>query len=149
MDEPTSALTDSETETLFTLIEQLKSDGTGIVYISHRMDELRRLADRVSVLRDGHYIGSLEKSEISVPKIIEMMVGRVIDEGTRPSAREHQDEVEIRLPVIKIGRRPVWIGGPPELQRFDFPVLAVQLSHFVKRHVGLLPDGNGEIASMS
>jgi len=92
MDEPTSALTDSETETLFTLIEQLKSDGTGIVYISHRMDELRRLADRVSVLRDGHYIGSLEKSEISVPKIIEMMVGRVIDEGTRPSAREHQDE---------------------------------------------------------
>src|SRR5690606_6029442 len=92
MDEPTSALTDSEVETLFTLIEQLKASGTGIVYISHRMDELRRLADRVSVLRDGEYIGSLEKSEISVPKIIEMMVGRVIDEGTRPTAREHQGE---------------------------------------------------------
>src|SRR5690606_31940920 len=90
MDEPTSALTDSEVETLFTLIEQLKADGTGIVYISHRMDELRRLADRVSVLRDGQYIGSLEKSEISIPKIIEMMVGRVIDEGTRPAARDHQ-----------------------------------------------------------
>lgn len=89
MDEPTSALTDSEVETLFVLIEQLKASGTGIVYISHRMDELRRLADRVSVLRDGRYIGSLEKSEISVPKIIEMMVGRVIDEGTRPQAREH------------------------------------------------------------
>ncbi|WP_309126826.1 sugar ABC transporter ATP-binding protein [Microbacterium sp.] len=89
MDEPTSALTDAEVETLFVLIEQLKQRGTGIVYISHRMDELRRLADRVSVLRDGAYIGSLEKSEISVPKIIEMMVGRVIDEGTRPEAREH------------------------------------------------------------
>ncbi|MBO0979604.1 sugar ABC transporter ATP-binding protein [Microbacterium sp. SD291] len=89
MDEPTSALTDSEVETLFVLIEQLRASGTGIVYISHRMDELRRLADRVTVLRDGTYIGSLEKSEISVPKIIEMMVGRVIDEGTRPQAREH------------------------------------------------------------
>ncbi|WP_193597162.1 sugar ABC transporter ATP-binding protein [Microbacterium sp. YJN-G] len=89
MDEPTSALTDTEVETLFRLIEQLKAGGTGIVYISHRMDELKRLADRVSVLRDGQYIGSLEKSEVSIPKIIEMMVGRVIDEGARPEAREH------------------------------------------------------------
>ncbi|WP_353808099.1 sugar ABC transporter ATP-binding protein [Agromyces sp. SYSU T00194] len=89
MDEPTSALTDTEVETLFTLIDQLKAHGTGIVYISHRMDELRRLADRVTVLRDGSYIGSLTKDEISAPRIIEMMVGRHIDEGTRPEAREH------------------------------------------------------------
>ncbi|WP_144874814.1 sugar ABC transporter ATP-binding protein [Microbacterium sp. 1.5R] len=92
MDEPTSALTDSEVETLFVLIEQLKASGTGIVYISHRMDELRRLADRVTVLRDGAYIGSLEKSEVSIPRIIEMMVGRAIDEGTRPQAREHSSD---------------------------------------------------------
>ncbi|AZC12648.1 sugar ABC transporter ATP-binding protein [Microbacterium sp. ABRD28] len=92
MDEPTSALTDTEVETLFSLIEQLKARGTGIVYISHRMDELRRLADRVTVLRDGAYIGSLEKSEISVPRIIEMMVGRAIDEGRRPEAREHEGD---------------------------------------------------------
>ncbi|MBO9626627.1 MAG: sugar ABC transporter ATP-binding protein [Microbacterium sp.] len=92
MDEPTSALTDSEVETLFVLIEQLKARGTGIVYISHRMDELRRLADRVTVLRDGAYIGSLEKSEVSIPKIIEMMVGRPIDEGTRPAARDHLND---------------------------------------------------------
>ena len=92
MDEPTSALTDTEVETLFVLIEQLRQRGTGIVYISHRMDELRRLADRVSVLRDGAYIGSLDKSEISVPRIIEMMVGRAIDEGTRPDARDHSGD---------------------------------------------------------
>ena len=91
MDEPTSALTDSEVETLFVLIEQLRAAGTGIVYISHRMDELRRLADRVSVLRDGQYIGSLEKSEISIPKIIEMMVGRVIEENIRPESRAFDD----------------------------------------------------------
>lgn len=92
MDEPTSALTDTEVEVLFTLIEQLKTTGTGIVYISHRMDELRRLADRVSVLRDGAYIGSLEKDEISIPKIIEMMVGRAIDEGARPAPRDYTTE---------------------------------------------------------
>lgn len=92
MDEPTSALTDSEVEVLFALIDQLRANGTGIVYISHRMDELRRLADRVTVLRDGAYIGSLEKGEISVPRIIEMMVGRAIDEGTRPTAREHVND---------------------------------------------------------
>jgi len=104
MDEPTSALTDSEVETLFTLIEQLKAAGAGIVYISHRMDELRRLADRVSVLRDGQYIGSLEKSEISIPKIIEMMVGRVIDEGTRPEARDH-DSAPVVLDVAGLSTR--------------------------------------------
>ncbi|GAA1322600.1 sugar ABC transporter ATP-binding protein [Nonlabens tegetincola] len=91
MDEPTSALTDTEVETLFVLIEQLRANGTGIVYISHRMDELRRLADRVTVLRDGAYIGSLSKDEIEIPRIIEMMVGRPIDEGTRPAPRNHEE----------------------------------------------------------
>lgn len=89
MDEPTSALTDAEVEILFVLIEQLRARGTGIVYISHRMDELRRLADRVTVLRDGTYIGSLEKAEVDIPRIIEMMVGRPIDEGARPEPRDH------------------------------------------------------------
>lgn len=92
MDEPTSALTDTEVETLFVLIDQLKASGTGIVYISHRMDELKRLADRVTVLRDGEYIGSLEKDEISIPTVIEMMVGRVIDEGARPEIRDFSEQ---------------------------------------------------------
>ena len=92
MDEPTSALTDAEVETLFALIGQLRQRGTGIIYISHRMDELRRLADRVTVLRDGAYIGSLEKDEIDIPRVIEMMVGRQIDEGTRPKARDFSAE---------------------------------------------------------
>ncbi len=88
MDEPTSALTVTETETLFTLIEGLKATGTGIIYISHRMDELRRITDRVTVLRDGQYIGTLEKSQFDIPTVIEMMVGRVIEEGARPVALE-------------------------------------------------------------
>ena len=98
MDEPTSALTDSEVETLIGLIENLRAKGTGIVYISHRMEELKRLADRVTVLRDGEYIGTLERDEIDVPTIIEMMVGRHIDEGARPKASDHaRDEVVLRV----------------------------------------------------
>ena len=98
MDEPTSALTNSETETLFTLIEGLKTHGTGVIYISHRMEELKRIADRVTVLRDGQYIGDLEKSELEISRIIEMMVGRPLEEGARPQAREHrQDEVVLKV----------------------------------------------------
>jgi ribose transport system ATP-binding protein len=98
MDEPTSALTVTETETLFTLIEGLKATGTGIIYISHRMDELRRITDRVTVLRDGQYIGILEKSEFDIPTVIEMMVGRPIEEGARPTARDRaHDEVVLKV----------------------------------------------------
>ena len=98
MDEPTSALTNSETETLFTLIEALKASGTGVIYISHRMDELRRITDRVTVLRDGQYIGTLTKDELDIPTIIEMMVGRHIEEGARPAPRDATtDDVVLRV----------------------------------------------------
>ena len=98
MDEPTSALTNSETETLFTLIEALKASGTGVIYISHRMDELRRITDRVTVLRDGQYIGTLAKDELDIPTIIEMMVGRHIEEGARPAPRDATtDDVVLRV----------------------------------------------------
>ena len=104
MDEPTSALTDAETETLFTLIEGLKKHGTGVIYISHRMDELRRITDRVTVLRDGEYIGTLQKSELDIPTIIEMMVGRHIEEGARPEARTHAND-DVVLKVEGLGTR--------------------------------------------
>lgn len=106
MDEPTSALTDTEVETLFGLIESLRAKGTGIVYISHRMEELKRLADRVTVLRDGEHIGDLERHEIEISRIIEMMVGRHIDEGARPKASERaRDEIVLR--VTGLSTRPL------------------------------------------
>lgn len=92
MDEPTSALTDKEVETLMGLIEQLKAQGKAIIYISHRMDELKRLADRVTVFRDGALIGTLPREEIDVPTIIEMMVGRHIEDSSRPAPRSFDDE---------------------------------------------------------
>jgi ribose transport system ATP-binding protein len=76
MDEPTSSLTLSESEHLFRIIRQLKAGGIGIIYISHRMDEVMKLADRITVLRDGRHVGTLERAEATPDKIVAMMVGR-------------------------------------------------------------------------
>ena len=116
MDEPTSALTVAETETLFTLIEGLKATGTGIIYISHRMDELRRITDRVTVLRDGQYIGTLEKAQFDIPTVIEMMVGRVIEEGARPVALERATN-DIVLKVDGLNTRSLLKDVSFELRR--------------------------------
>ena len=79
MDEPSAALSQREVESLFDIIAELKSSGIGIVYISHRMEEVDRLADRVTVIRDGQHIGDLQKGEIERERIIQMMVGRSLD----------------------------------------------------------------------
>ena len=80
MDEPTAALSDRETDKLFEVVLSLKNQGISVIYISHRMNEVARIADRVSVLRDGQYIGTLEKDEIDPSKIVSMMVGRSLDD---------------------------------------------------------------------
>ncbi|MBQ2262761.1 MAG: sugar ABC transporter ATP-binding protein [Loktanella sp.] len=76
MDEPTAALNDAEIAELFAVINKLKADGVGIVYISHRMDEIKRIADRVTVLRDGAYIDTVDAATTPLDKIIQLMVGR-------------------------------------------------------------------------
>jgi ribose transport system ATP-binding protein len=78
MDEPTAALNDAEVVDLFAIIRQLTAAGTGIVYISHKLDELKRIADRVTVMRDGEYVGTVPAADTPVDKIISMMVGRTI-----------------------------------------------------------------------
>ena len=80
MDEPSAALTESEIEDLFTFIRRLKETGVGIVYISHRMDELKQITDRITVMRDGQYVGTVDTAETSIDQVVQMMVGRVIYE---------------------------------------------------------------------
>lgn len=80
MDEPTAALTETEIEELFVFIRRLRAKGVGIIYISHRMEELKEICDRVSVMRDGKYIGTRQMSQVSMDEIISMMVGRTIYE---------------------------------------------------------------------
>ncbi|MEQ1953244.1 sugar ABC transporter ATP-binding protein [Mesorhizobium sp. CN2-181] len=78
MDEPTSALTEREVDHLFTIIRGLRSEGKGIIYITHKMNELFEIADEVSVFRDGKYIATKPSSEVTRDEIIRMMVGREI-----------------------------------------------------------------------
>jgi ribose transport system ATP-binding protein len=80
MDEPTAALSDRETERLFDVVRQLRSEGLAIIYISHRMAEVYELADRLTVFRDGEYVGELERPDFSGERIIEMMVGRRVED---------------------------------------------------------------------
>ena len=80
MDEPTSALTAREIQDLFQIIRQLRDEGRGIIYISHRLEELQHIVDRVTILRDGQLIRSLAWQDTSLPEIISLMVGRNIKE---------------------------------------------------------------------
>ncbi len=78
LDEPTAALTQPEVEELFKIMNDLKGKGIGMIYISHRMDEINRISDRVTVMRDGEYIGTVNTAETTKDEIVRMMVGRVI-----------------------------------------------------------------------
>jgi ribose transport system ATP-binding protein len=76
LDEPTASLTDKEVERLFEIIEKLKAGGVGIIYISHRIKELKRIGDRITVLRDGRHVATLRMSEATEEKLISLMTGR-------------------------------------------------------------------------
>ncbi len=90
-DEPTAALTDSEIEELFKIIRDLKAAKIGIIYISHRMDEIKVITDRVTVMRDGEYVGTLITKDCSKDDIINMMVGRVIYEEPKQKSNVAKD----------------------------------------------------------
>ena len=80
MDEPTAALTQSETEVLFEVMNSLRSKGVSIVYISHRMEEIFELCDRITILRDGQYIDTKYIKDITMDDVVQMMIGREIGE---------------------------------------------------------------------
>ena len=107
MDEPTAALTESEIQDLFRFIRMLKEKGVGIVYISHRMEELKIIADRVTVMRDGKYVGTRNMADVTLNEIISMMVGRTIYEEPKAKSNVPDDapvvlEVRnLRSPAVK------------------------------------------------
>ncbi len=102
MDEPTAALTDTEIVDLFRIIRQLRDKGVGIVHISHRLEELRLIADRATIMRDSRYIATVNIKEVTINQIITMMVGRAFDE-TSPEVPE-KGEQEIILEVKNLNR---------------------------------------------
>jgi ribose transport system ATP-binding protein len=104
MDEPTAALTDTEIEELFTVIRQLRQKGVGIVHISHRIEELKQISDRVTVMRDGRYIDTLKTSEASIDRIINLMVGRTIYESAPELPEKPSQEVVLEVRNLNRGK---------------------------------------------
>ena len=101
MDEPTAALNNAEIDDLFGIIRQLKSQGVGIVYISHKMDELKLISDRVTVMRDGEYIGTVPTASTSMDTIIGMMVGRALESNDNPAKYAHTEATDAVMLEVK------------------------------------------------
>ncbi|MBK8810941.1 MAG: xylose ABC transporter ATP-binding protein [Acidobacteria bacterium] len=97
LDEPTAALTESEVETLFTILRDLKARGVGMIYISHKLDEVFEMADRITVLRDGRTVGTSNAAELTKDKVISLMVGRDVGDIFPISSHEFgETALEVR-----------------------------------------------------
>ncbi|MBQ6776566.1 MAG: sugar ABC transporter ATP-binding protein [Synergistaceae bacterium] len=117
MDEPTASLTDKETEVLFDTIRRLKSQGIGIIYISHRMSELFEITDRVTIMRDGQYVGTVNTRETTRDQLIAMMVGRELTQ------LYFKDEVKPGEVVIEVKD----LVNPPFVNGVSFAIRAGEI----------------------
>ncbi len=133
MDEPTAALSDHEVEALFRAIARLKARGVAVVYTTHKMDEVFRLADRISVLRDGRLVGTAPAAELTPTKLITMMVGRDLSDvyPARPIP-----STDILLEVDGLTREPAYRDVSFRIHRGEVVALA-----------GLMGAGRTEVAS--
>ena len=124
MDEPTSALNAPEVETLFALIRSLKQRGCGIVYISHKMEEIERIADRITVLRDGQWIGTAAAKDLPTPKLIQWMVGRELGEQF-PRHTPHPGQERLELENFSVF--PDGFSRKPAVQNVSLSVRAGEI----------------------
>ena len=132
MDEPTATLTEPEIDDLFKLIEELKADGIAIFYISHRLEEVVRIADRVTVMRDGQVVETLDKGDFDEAKLVALMVGREID-NLYPKEKAEIGDVLLRVKGV---------ARPGVLQDCSFEVRAGEILGFA----GLIGAGRTELA---
>jgi len=133
MDEPTSSLTDAETAQLFKVIRELKHAGVGIIYISHRLDEMAEIVDRVTVLRDGRYVATMDLAATSIDEIVSLMVGRALDDKFPAPTRRRADETVLAVR----GLRRKGAFGP-----VDFDLRRGEILGFA----GLIGAGRTEVA---
>jgi ribose transport system ATP-binding protein len=102
-DEPTASLTDAEKSVLFDVIADLKADGVGIIYISHRMEEIFKITDRISVLRDGQYQGTVNTADSNEESVTQMMIGRTLD-LSRNAAHHELGDVALEVRGLSCGK---------------------------------------------
>ncbi len=132
MDEPTSALNDAEVAHLFAIIDDLKSQGVGIVYITHKMDEVKRIADNIVIMRDGQYIDTLPAATTTINEVISAMVGRDLIDTSRAHGGG-SDEVALKVTNLNAGRA---------VQNVNFSVNKGEILGFA----GLMGAGRTEVA---
>jgi ABC-type sugar transport system ATPase subunit len=132
-DEPTSSLSEPEAQQLFKLIESLRSRGVTMIYVSHRMPELFRLCDKISVLRDGKYVGTVTRADATQDKIVQMMIGRSIEDYFP----QHLSSTPGKT-LLKVSR----LSSPGIFQDVSFEVRAGEIVGFA----GLVGAGRSEIA---
>jgi len=101
-DEPTSSLSLTESERLLSIVEELRAKGASVIYVSHRLDEVKRIADRVVVLRDGEHVGTLNRGEITHDRLISLMVGRDIQPRTKQSGRASSGGVALEVSDLQL-----------------------------------------------
>jgi ribose transport system ATP-binding protein len=134
MDEPTATLTGSETGTLFEVIHSLRQRGLGVIYISHRLEEITEIADRVTVLRDGQVVGTKAMEQVTLPDIVRMMIGREIDQQFPVPNRQRGTPV---LSVRNLSRRGV-------LDKISFDVYSGEILGLA----GLVGSGRTDLAQV-
>ena len=146
MDEPTAALTEADVDRLFDIVRRLRDRGVGIIYISHRLEEVFELADRVTVLRDGGYVGTDAVSDIGKDDLISMMVGRTI-ETLFPKVTS--DFGEIVLNVEALNRPPLTLDVSFSIRAGEIVGLAGLVgsgrSELAQAIFGVLPVDSGDI----
>ncbi|KKB77880.1 D-ribose transporter ATP-binding protein [Devosia soli] len=133
MDEPTAALNDAEIAELFAIINRLKAEGVGIVYISHKMDEIKRISDRVTIMRDGEYVGTVPGADTPIETIISMMVGRTLSNDTLVIPNTADAPIALEVKNLNRGR---------EIRDVSFSVRKGEILGFA----GLMGAGRTEVA---
>nr|WP_106782268.1 sugar ABC transporter ATP-binding protein [Lysinibacillus timonensis] len=134
MDEPTTALTEKEIDVLFEIIENLKRSGVGIIYISHRMDELKRISDRITIMRDGEYVDTLPSKETDIKEVIRLMVGREVYIESKPTTTNRDREIVLELKNISTNNN---------LKDISFKLRKGEILGFA----GLMGSGRTEVAN--
>jgi rhamnose transport system ATP-binding protein len=131
MDEPTAALSQREIRELYRIIDQLRSNGTSVIFISHKFDEIFEVADRYTVLRDGNFVAEGSLSEISEPELVSLMVGRAVHQAY-PKA-----EVAIGAPLLEVEN----LSHPTEFDNVSFTLRKGEILGFY----GLVGAGRSEV----
>jgi ABC-type sugar transport system ATPase subunit len=138
MDEPTSALTDVEVEKLFAIVDKLRKSGCGIIYISHKMEEIYRIADRITVLRDGQFVGTATAEELDRGKMVKWMVGRELNQQF-PRHKSIPGQVRLKVNSFTL---PDPAGKPmPAVNNISFSVRCGEILGIA----GLQGSGNSEL----